>query len=87
MIRAVHHAQVSIPPGTENEARSFYCGVLGLTEIPESDEDMELLRSLKGQNHFDILFSDSYKIKYSIRVYIKEEERKVLGAILDEATS
>ena len=53
----------------------------------ESDEDMELLRSLKGQDYFDILFSDSDEIKYSRRIRIKEEERKVLGAILDEAIS
>lgn len=38
MIKAVHHTQVSIPVGAEDEARAFYCGVLGLTEIskPES---------------------------------------------------
>ena len=35
MIAAVHHAQVSIPVGAEDEARAFYCGVLGLTEIPK----------------------------------------------------
>lgn len=53
----------------------------------ESDEDMELLRSLKGQDYFDILFSDSDEIRYSRRVHIKEEERKILGSILAEATS
>ena len=38
MIKAVHHAQLSIPVGAEDKARQFYCGVLGLTEIqkPES---------------------------------------------------
>jgi catechol 2,3-dioxygenase-like lactoylglutathione lyase family enzyme len=35
MIRAVHHAQVSIPVGAEDEARAFYCGLLGLAEIPK----------------------------------------------------
>jgi catechol 2,3-dioxygenase-like lactoylglutathione lyase family enzyme len=35
MIAAVHHAQVSIPVGAEDEARAFYCGVLGLMEIPK----------------------------------------------------
>jgi catechol 2,3-dioxygenase-like lactoylglutathione lyase family enzyme len=37
-IEAAHHAQISIPIGAEDEARTFYCGVLGLTEIskPES---------------------------------------------------
>ncbi len=35
MIKAVHHAQISIPVGAEDEARSFYCGVLGMKEIPK----------------------------------------------------
>jgi len=37
MIQAVHHAQISIPVGAEDQAREFYCGVLGLTEIPKPD--------------------------------------------------
>ncbi len=38
MILAIHHAQISIPKGAEDEARRFYCGVLGLPEIPKPDE-------------------------------------------------
>jgi catechol 2,3-dioxygenase-like lactoylglutathione lyase family enzyme len=37
MIEAVHHVQVSIPVGSEETAREFYCGVLGLREIPKPD--------------------------------------------------
>src|SRR5215213_9853130 len=37
MIEAVHHAQVSIPIGAEDEAKAFYCGVLGLREIPKPE--------------------------------------------------
>ena len=37
MIDAVHHVQVSIPIGSEDEARRFYCGVLGMTEIPKPE--------------------------------------------------
>jgi len=37
MITAVHHVQVSIPIGAEDEARDFYCGVLGLKEIPKPE--------------------------------------------------
>ena len=37
MIRSVHHAQITIPIGKEDEARSFYCGVLGLIEIEKPD--------------------------------------------------
>jgi catechol 2,3-dioxygenase-like lactoylglutathione lyase family enzyme len=34
----VDHVQITIPPGDEQIARAFYCGVLGLAEIekPES---------------------------------------------------
>ncbi len=34
-ILAVHHAQIGIPKGAEAQARAFYCGVLGLPEIPK----------------------------------------------------
>lgn len=33
MITAIHHVQITIPPGAEDQARAFYCGVLGLVEI------------------------------------------------------
>ena len=33
MILRVHHAQISIPRGAEEQARRFYCGVLGLREV------------------------------------------------------
>jgi catechol 2,3-dioxygenase-like lactoylglutathione lyase family enzyme len=29
----VHHAQITVPKGKEAEAREFYCGVMGLSEI------------------------------------------------------
>jgi len=45
MIRAVHHTQISIPVGAEAEARAFYCGVLGLLEIPKP-------ASLEGRGGF-----------------------------------
>ncbi len=32
-IRGLHHAQITIPPGAEDAARRFYCGVLGLAEV------------------------------------------------------
>ncbi len=32
MIIRVHHAQISIPVGAEDEARKFYCALLGLCE-------------------------------------------------------
>lgn len=33
MILGLHHAQITIPKGAEDEAKHFYCTVLGLTEI------------------------------------------------------
>jgi len=37
-IARIHHAQITVPEGREDEAREFYCGVLELPEIqkPES---------------------------------------------------
>jgi catechol 2,3-dioxygenase-like lactoylglutathione lyase family enzyme len=29
----IHHVQLTVPHGAEEEARRFYCGVLGLPEI------------------------------------------------------
>lgn len=45
MITAVHHVQITIPPGEEERARAFYCGVLGMAEI-------EKPRSLAGRGGF-----------------------------------
>lgn len=40
-----HHAQITIPKGTEEAARAFYCGLLGLEEIEKPD-------SLQGRGGF-----------------------------------
>lgn len=32
---ALHHVQVSMPQGREDDARSFYADALGLTEVPK----------------------------------------------------
>ncbi|MBF2052654.1 MAG: VOC family protein [Candidatus Sericytochromatia bacterium] len=34
-MQALHHVQITIPPGAEAAARDFYAGVLGLREIPK----------------------------------------------------
>ncbi len=36
-ILALHHVQITIPPGTEAEGRAFYCGTLGLHEIAKPE--------------------------------------------------
>ena len=45
MIIGIHHAHVTIPKGTEEEGKAFYCGILGLPEI-------EKPASLKGRGGF-----------------------------------
>jgi catechol 2,3-dioxygenase-like lactoylglutathione lyase family enzyme len=45
MIRSVHHVQVSIPVGSEDEARAFYCATLGMREIAKPE-------SLRGRGGF-----------------------------------
>lgn len=37
LILRVHHAQITVPKGAEDEARAFYCDVLGLREIPKPE--------------------------------------------------
>ena len=37
MILDIHHAQITIPKGAEDEARLFYCSLLGLNEIPKPE--------------------------------------------------
>lgn len=44
-IKRLHHGQISIPKGAENEARKFYCDLLGLKEIEKPDP-------LKGRGGF-----------------------------------
>lgn len=37
MITRINHVMVTIPKGEEEQARAFYCGVLGLQELPKPD--------------------------------------------------
>ncbi|MGE7987024.1 VOC family protein [Lysinibacillus fusiformis] len=45
MIITLHHVQITIPKGSEEQGKDFYCGVLGLKEIEKPD-------SLKGRGGF-----------------------------------
>lgn len=45
MIIGLHHAQITVPEGTEDQARLFYCGILGLEEAPKP-------KSLAGRGGF-----------------------------------
>ena len=51
MILGLHHAQITIPKGTEAEGKAFYCDVLGLKEIEKPD-------SLKGRGGFWLQVGD-----------------------------
>jgi len=37
LLLRVHHAQITIPVGAENEAREFYCDFLNLHEVPKPE--------------------------------------------------
>ncbi len=37
MITRTHHVQITILKGKEKEARDFYCGLMGLKEIPKPE--------------------------------------------------
>ncbi|MFC4775272.1 VOC family protein [Paenibacillus sp. GCM10023252] len=56
MIKGIHHAQITIPRDKENEARDFYCRVLGLQEIakPSSLEGRGGLWVLAGHQQLHI---------------------------------
>ncbi|HSU24448.1 MAG TPA: VOC family protein [Pyrinomonadaceae bacterium] len=47
----LHHVQITIPKGNEDRARAFYCGVLGLREIPKPE-------SLAGRGGFWLELGD-----------------------------
>ncbi|MDT8860836.1 VOC family protein [Alkalihalobacillus sp. MEB130] len=51
MIIGLHHAQITIPKGAEEQGKDFYCHVLGLTEIEKPD-------SLKGRGGFWLQVGD-----------------------------
>ena len=37
MIAGIDHVQLAVPPGSEEEARRFFTGVLGLEELPKPE--------------------------------------------------
>jgi len=37
MIAGIDHVQLAVPPGSEDEARHFFGGVLGLEELPKPE--------------------------------------------------
>ncbi|MBB4124050.1 catechol 2,3-dioxygenase-like lactoylglutathione lyase family enzyme [Martelella radicis] len=37
MLKSIHHIQLAMPEGREDEARAFYAGVLGVPEAEKPD--------------------------------------------------
>lgn len=60
MIIRLHHAQITIPKGAEEEGKHFYCNLLGLREIEKPG-------SLKGRGGFWLQVGD-------IEVHVGTEE-------------
>ncbi len=38
MITRIHHVQITVPPESQDIAKAFYCGLLGLPEIDKPDQ-------------------------------------------------
>src|SRR4051812_22363267 len=51
MILRAHHVQITIPVGKEDEARAFYCELLGLCEVPKPE-------NLQGRGGFWLQLSN-----------------------------
>jgi catechol 2,3-dioxygenase-like lactoylglutathione lyase family enzyme len=51
MIGRINHVQITVPSGTENAARAFYCGVLGLPEVEKPE-------ALKGRGGLWLAIGD-----------------------------
>jgi Lactoylglutathione lyase and related lyases len=62
MLNSIHHVQITIPQGAENEALAFYCDLLGLPEIQKPE-------SLRGRGGFWLQVGDR-------QVHIGTEEFK-----------
>ena len=76
MILSVHHAQITIPKGAEDEARRFYCGLLGLEEIPKPD-------SLQGRGGFWLAVGDR-QVHIGVEDAVERERSKAHVAYLVE---
>lgn len=63
MIQAIHHIQLAIPRGGEDDARPFYIGVLGMTEIPKPANDSRKGGAwfLSGTAHVHLGVEDDFR--------------------------
>lgn len=47
----MHHIQLAMPRGREDDARAFYAGVLGFTEVPKPTHLAEHVREQPVEHH------------------------------------
>ena len=59
MLRRIHHAQILIPAGREDDARAFYCGLLGLVEVTKPE-------SLRARGGFWLAVGDAQQLHVGI---------------------
>lgn len=50
-IARINHVQISVPVGSEDEVRRFYCDILGFTEVPKPE-------SLRGRGGLWLVVGD-----------------------------
>jgi catechol 2,3-dioxygenase-like lactoylglutathione lyase family enzyme len=74
MITRVHHAQITIPKGAEDEARRFYCHLLGLEEVQKPD-------ALAGRGGFWLQVGD-FQVHVGTENGIEREHSKAHVAYL-----
>ncbi len=65
-IVCLHHVQITIPVGAETIAREFYCGILGLQEIPKP-------QSLQSRGGFWLRLADQ-----EVHVGVEEKNLNLL---------
>ncbi|WP_153722888.1 VOC family protein [Sporosarcina cascadiensis] len=88
MILGLHHAQITIPKGMEEEGKKFYCSILGLEEIekPESLEGRGGFWLKVGDREVHVGTEDGFdrkttKAHLAYLVYDIKHWRSVLGEI------
>ena len=80
MITGLHHAQITVPPKKVDACREFYCGVLGLEEVPKP-------KSLQGRGGFWLAVG-SHSVHVGIEDGVDREKTKahVAYAVRDLAS-
>ena len=79
-VLAIHHVQVSIPVASEDQARGFYCDVLGFSEVPKPE-------SLAGRGGFWLELGD-LQIHFGTEDGIDRTKSKAhVAYLVDDLTS